>query len=373
MRPKTKIVLLALTAVLAAGGWFGYRLLLPEAKVARVERGTVVHAVPANVVVFPESVMEIKTEHSGRVLKRFVKIGHDVKEGEVLFDIDGTDLQLEIERIEIDYKATKSRIELGSPLRFDIANAEENVKKNARLFETGRLAQIEFDQIKRNLEVLKDRLANEEISNRQSLSSYENTLKQKRRALEKMRVTAPADGTVIELAGEPGSLIGGGQTLARVISKARRVDAQISEENFLGVRAGLPVAVSFLGIYGQRITGKVEGVLASADERTKRYTAYLDLNIAPELLAPGLTGEAGITIDEHQNTLRVERRSLVGNKLYVIRDGRVVLTPVETGFSNQKVVEILSGVQEGDLYITDELVGFKNGQRVRVQMASEKK
>jgi RND family efflux transporter MFP subunit len=373
MRPKTKIITLAAIAALAAVGWFGYQQFVPEATVARVVRGTAVQAVPANVVVFPEAVMEIKTEHGGRVLKRLVKKGQDVKEGEVMFEIDGTDLELEIERIEIDYKATKARIELGSPIRFDIASAEENVKKNTRLFETGRLSQLEFDQIKRNLEIQKDRLANEEISNRQTLSNFENTLKQKRLALEKMKVIAPADGTVIELDAEPGALIGGGQTLARVISKARRVEAQISEENFAGVRPGLPVAVYFLGYYGQRFTGKVEGVLASADERTKRYTAYLNLDIAPELLAPGLTGEASITINQRENALKVERRSLVGGKLYVVRGGRVRVTPVELGFTNQKFAEIISGVNEGDEYIADDLTSFRNGQRVRTEVVSQSK
>lgn len=367
MRLKNKIITLAVVAALAVGGWFGYQQFVPEATVARVVRGTAVQAVPANVIVFPESVMEIKAEHGGRLLKRLVKKGQDVKEGDLLFEIDGTDLQLEIERIEIDYKATKSRVDLGSPIRFDIANAEENVKKNARLFETGRLSQLEFDQIKRNLEIQKDRLENEKITNQQSLANLENTLKKNRRALEKMKVFAPADGTVIELNAEPGDLVGGSQMLARVISKTRRVEAQISEENIAGVRPGLLVAVYLLGYYGERFTGKVEGVLASADERTKRYTAYLNLNIAPERLTPGLTGEASITIDQREKTLTVERRALIGNKLYLVRDGRVQITPIVLGFNNQKFAEILSEVKEGDEYIIDDLSSFHDGQRVRTK------
>ena len=186
-----------------------------------------------------------------------------------------------------------------------------------------------------------------------------------------MKVTARADGTVIELFAEPGALVGGGQTLARVISRARLVEAQISEENFAGVRPGLLVAVQFLGYYGQRFTGKVEGVLASADDKTKRYTAYLLLDIAPELLAPGLTGEASITINQRENALKVERRSLVGNKLYLVRGGHVRVTPVDLGFTNQKFAEVLAGVNEGDEYIADDLSSFRNGQRVRADRISQ--
>ena len=208
-------------------------------------------------------------------------------------------------------------------------------------------------------------MANEEISNKQTLATFENTLKQKRRALEKMKITAPADGTVVELGIEPGALVGGGQALARVISRSRLVVAQISEENFAGVRPGLPVAVQFLGYYGQRFVGKVEGVLASADEKTKRYTAFLHLEMSPELLTPGLTGEASITVDQRENALKVERRSLVGEKLYVVRDGRVRVTRVELGFVGQKFAEVTSGIQEGAEYILDDLSNFKDGQPVR--------
>ncbi len=369
MRQKTKIITLLLVAVVAVISWFGYRQFVPEAPVARVVRGIAVQAVPANVVVLPEFVMEIKSEQGGRVLRRLVRKSQDVKAGDLLFEIDSTDLQLEIERIEADQKAAKARIELGSPLRFEIATAEENLKNSTRMFETGRLAQVEFDRAKRNIEVLKDRKANEDISNQQTLDTFENTLKQKRRALEKMKVVAPADGTVIDLNAEPGALIGGGQVLARVISRSRLVEAQISEENFAGVRPGLPVAVYFLGYFGQRFTGKVEGVLASADERTKRYTAYLNLDIAPDLLAPGLTGEASITINQRENALTAERRSLAGTKLYLVRGDRVQILPVELGFTSQKYAEILSGVKEGDLYISDDLSSYRHGQHVRPRLA----
>ncbi|MFT3780875.1 MAG: efflux RND transporter periplasmic adaptor subunit [Nibricoccus sp.] len=371
MRPKTKAIVFGVIGLAATGGWFGYRMVLTEAPVTHVTRGTAIQAVPANVVVLPESTMPISSEQGGRVLKRLVKKGQDVKAGDLLFEIDPTDLQLEIERIEIERDAFEARLKLGSPSRFELSSAEENLKKNNRLFETGRLSQIEFDQIKRQVDVLKDRIANEEITNKQTSANYANTLKQKYRARDKMKVIAPADGTVIELNAEPGMLVGGGHVLAQVISRARRVEAQISEENISGVRAGLPVAVYFLGLYGERFTGKVDSVIASADERTKRYTAYLSLNIAEERLAPGLTGEASITINQRENSLKVERRSLVANKLYLVRDGRVKITPVEIGFTNQKSAEILSGANEGDAYIVDDVSNFRDGQRVRVVSASK--
>ena len=151
MKLKKEIVV-AGAILMGAGGWFGYRMFLPLAGVAKVVRGTAVLAVPANVVVEPEFVMEIKSEQGGRISRCEVKKGQEVKAGDVLMEIDPQDLQLEIERIEVDYNAAKSRIELGSPLRFEIATAEENLKNSTRMFDTGRLAKVEFDRAKRSVD-----------------------------------------------------------------------------------------------------------------------------------------------------------------------------------------------------------------------------
>jgi RND family efflux transporter MFP subunit len=369
MRQKTKVILVGTLAVFAGLVWLGYLQILPKAIVGRVVRGTAVQAVPANVTVSEEFRMELKSEQGGRIAKANVKLGQEVKAGELLFEIDPQDLQIEIAQTESDYKATKARIAVGSPIRFEIATAEENLKNSTRQFETGRLSQVDFDRAKRNLDILKDKKANEDIDNQKSLENFENTLKLKNRSLEKMKVTAPDDGTVMEIHARTGDLVGGGQVLALVISRSRLVVAQISEENFAGVRPGLPVAVQFLGYFGKRFTGKVERVLPSADEKTKRYTAFLGLDIPVEQLSPGLTGEASITVDQRENALLVPRRSVVGmdnSKLWVVQNGRVRFTPVALGFMGQNIAEITSGVKEGDEIILEELSNFKNGQRVRV-------
>jgi RND family efflux transporter MFP subunit len=371
MRLKNKIIVLVAVAAVAAGSWFGYLQILPQAKVARVVRGKAVHLVPANVTVTAEYPMEIKCDLGGRIAKANVKLGQEVKAGEVLFEVDSQDLQIEISQIETDKKAVEARIALGSPLRFEIATAEENLKNSKRMFETGRLAQVEYDRATRNVDILKDRKANEDIDNQKTKETFENTLRLKRRSLEKMKLLVPEDGTIVFIDdnGRTGGLVGGGTVLARVISRSRLVVAQISEENFAGVRPGLPVRVQFLGYYGQWFKGKVERVLPTSDEKTKRYTAFLSLDIPVEQLVPGLTGDAGITVNERENALLVPRRSVVGvenSKLWVVQDGRVRYTSVSLGFLGQNVAEILGGVKEGDQVIVEELSMFKNGQRVRV-------
>jgi RND family efflux transporter MFP subunit len=373
MKSKTLLLLTAVLLLAGAAGWGIYYQTLPVAVLDAARRGAAVRIVPANIVVSESFTMDIKSEAGGRIVASHVQLGREVKAGEVLYQIDTRDLELEIERIESEYKALKARIAIGSATRFEIATAEENVRNNTRLVEQGRVAPIDVERAKRAVEQLKDRLANEEISNQQALESYENTLKLKRRMLEKMSVTVANDGTIAEIFARTGDLIGGGQVLARVISKERLVQAQISEENFAGVRPGLPVNVQLLGYGGRLFKAGVERVLPNADEKTRRYIAYLDVDIADALLVPGLTGEASITVDRHENALLADRRGVLGNSVFTVRDGRAWLRPVSTGFAGLDYVEILDGLAEGDAIIIDSPSVFRDGQRVRVANAPERR
>ena len=365
-----KFVLAGVLLSMGAAGWFFYDRALPVAVVGPITRGTFVQAVPANIMVTEEFRTELKSEHGGRVLKSHVKLGSEVKAGDVIFELDTKDLDIEIKRIEADQKAAKARIELGSPLRFQVSTAEETVRNNTRLVEQGKLAQVDLDRAKRAVEQLKDQLENEKITNQQSLDTFETTLETKRLQRERMRVVAPDDGTISEILKRAGDLVGGGEVLARLISTARLVQAQISEENFAGVRPGLSAKVQLLGYGGKLFSAKIERVLPSADERTKRYTAFLNLEIDEKLLAPGLTGDASITIENYPDALLAERRAMMGHNVFVVKDGRAKLVHTTVNEGSMNYTQIVSGVQEGDLVILDNPTAFRDGQKVKVRVLS---
>jgi len=361
------LALLLTLLLLAAAGYFAWmHFSTPLAVTATATRGTALKISPANIKVTESFTMDIKSEAGGRILKSNVRLGQSVRAGDVLYVIDSKDLELDIEKTEADFKILKERIALGSPLRFDIAATEENIRYLTRLLEQGRASQLQLDQAKRSLDQLNYRLANEKIDHQQALDNFENALKIKRRALEKMTVTVANDGTISDVFARAGDLVGGGQVLARVISRERLVQAQISEEHFSGIRPGLPVTLQLLGYGGQHFIGTVERVLPNADEQTKRYIAYLTVDIPEDRLVPGLTGEASITVDKRDNAMLIERRALLGNSVFTVRDGRAALVPVSVGFTSLHQAEILSGLNEGDQIILESPATFRHGERVRV-------
>ena len=367
MKSKKLLIIIIVLLLLGAGGYYAWTYFSkPVAIVGVVKRGTAVKVSPANILVTESFTMEIKSEVGGRILESKVRLGQAVKAGDVLYKIDPTDQELKIAQIESDYKAAKASIAIGSPTRFLIAADEEQVRNLTRLVEQGRASQQQLDQAKRTLDQHKDQLASEQINNQKTLDTFENTLKVEKRARDKMTVTVANDGTISDISARAGDLYSGGP-LCHVISRERLVQAQISEENIAGINSGLPVTLQLLGYGGRQFTGTVERVLQTADPATKRYIAYLKVDIPEEQLVPGLTGEANITVDKHENALVIEKRALLGNSVFVVRDGRAVLVPVSVGFTSLDQAEILSGVNEGDVIILESPATFRNGERVRVQ------
>ncbi len=343
----------------------------PVALVAEVTRGRAVDAVPGSVVVEAEFTMEIKSEIGGRLIRSTLDPGKRFPDGSLLVQIDTGDIDLEIEKIESDYQAAKRRVEIGTSTTLELATAKENLANIQRLGSLGQISDNEVLQAKRAVQQIEQRVSLEGVADQNLLEGFENTLKVKKRQREKMTIIAPFDGVVSEVIARPGDLIGGNSPIARLISTSRTVEARISEENFSGIELGQKASVRFLGYGDQTYDASVIKILPTADAQTQRYVVYLDVDIDPVMLVPGITGEVSIVVGERENALIIPRRGLVGSTVFAVKDGVVQRRQVKVGFTGLTQVEILSGLEEGDVVIVDRIDAYRDGDRVGTTLASQ--
>jgi len=360
---KKLIVLLVVVGVAAVGGTFALR---PDALCQPVTKKKAVAVVPGSVTVVAEYSPQLLAEVGGRLLSSELDPGRSFKKGDVLAQIDPADLQLEIERIEIDTAAAKKRIAVGSQIELELKSAEEVLAEHETRGKSGNYPEAELIKERRSVKAIEQRISLEKIANDLLIATYENTLAQKKRELAKMTILAPFDGVVAEDLTTPGQLIGNHTPIAQLIATKRTIEAKISEENFAGIKVGQPVTVRFL-VYDPRLfTGTVSKILPTADPTTQRYAVHIKVDIEPEKLVPGLTGEVSILTGEHENALNIPRRALRGSHVFVVNDNRVSFRKIETGFTSLNEVEVLSGLNEGDLVVVDQLDKFRDGDRVKV-------
>jgi len=365
-----KLVLLAL--VIAAAVVAGTFFLRPVAKVAVVSPGKAVNSVNGSVVVVATRSSSLTSEIGGRVLKNDLESGKEVKEGDVLVQIDTGDIDLDIEKIQNDLKAAKQRVAAGSASKFAYETEVENLQNAERQYQRGGLSEQDLVRQKRAVQNAKLRLDLEGVADQLFIDNLENSLKVKQRQREKMTLIAPFDGVVAAVFAHKDDLIGPNTTIATLITLSRRVEAKISEENFASVQLGQRAKVNFL-TYGDAVyQAKVVKKLPTADAGTQRYVVQLEVEIDPAKLLPDLTGDVNIIVAERDSQTIVPRRALLDRYVWVVKNGRVERRRVSTGYTALNSAEVLEGLQPGDLVIIEELDKFSPGDRVRTEVVNAK-
>ena len=338
---------------------------------APVTRGVALDAVPGSLTVNPAYSLTLTTEVSGRILSSSLELGRRVEEGELLVEIDPTDLRLQYESFKANYEAFKQRIVLRQDDEIKRKQAEQDLKNSERLYRGGNLSDLDIERARESYQLLLESQKEQQISDDNQLAQMEIQLKEWQRTLEKTTVYAPVSGIITRIFAWPGELVGVRTSLATLYSDELLVEAKVNEENFAGIQIGHPARIRFLA-FGDRIfQAHVEKVLPNADPETQQYTVYLELEEGQEYLRSGLTGEVSIIKNRREDTLLVPRRALFGNFIYVVNDGKVEMRQVRSGFLGLNQAEIIEGVKEGDLVISDEIDRFRDGDNVSIANPSE--
>ena len=364
---RALVVALALLAI-----WyvFFYRMR-PVAVVAVVVSERAFKAVPGSVEVKAEYTMELKSEVGGRIIMSELDPGKKVFKGDVLVQIDTGDVDLEIDRIKNEITAAKRKVELGSTLKADVDNMRDTVAILERQTKAGSFSESEMAKQRRSLKQAEQKMELDEVAMKLALDINENALRTSQRLKEKMTIIAPTDVVIasINVNARPGDLIGRDSPIATLISSTRTIEAKVSEENFAGIKPGQKASIRFLGYGSQLYNATVTKVLPTANAETQRYIVHLSVDLAVELLVPGLTGEVNIVLGERDADCNIPRRALRGGEVMVVSGGTVELRKVRLGYVASNKAEVLEGLKKGEQVIVEELDRFQPGDRVRVKLS----
>jgi RND family efflux transporter MFP subunit len=365
------IKLAIVLGVLLVAGLGVRRYLMPVAKVETVISGDAVDLAPGSLTVKEKYFMAMKAEIGGRVLNEGYNLdaGNTIKEGDVLVHLDTGDVQIAIEQVQNEYEAAKQRIAVGSSVKYSLETARSDFTNTERLFKMGQVSDSEYQKARRLVETYEQQQALEKVRDEEDLKTDENTLKSKKRQMEKMTIRAPFEGVISAVFAHPGDLIDPGSPIVTLITTDRIVEAKISEENFANIRVGQKASVTFLPYGAWIFNGTVSKILPTADPETQRHLVDLTINdIDPAKLIPGITGEVTIEVGRHAAKAIIPRRALLNENVYVVKDGKVELRAVKKGFVWLTGAEVVEGLEPGEQVIVEDLDSFRDGDSVGVQV-----
>ncbi len=359
--------LIAVIIVLVLGGYFlfnkyGKKEEKPIIQTAQIERGTIISSVAASGNIISSNIENVTTQASGTVSKVYLSDGDKVYAGQKLAEID-----LDVQGLQNQASAYLTYISAVNSL-----NAANN---NYRLTQAS-LAVV-YDEIQghdddESLEMKEDR-TRAEIANDKAYDAVKTAgarLSSTSLAYKTSSaiITAPSSGVVKSVTVAEGMNIGTQETASgaranqRVATIATEglpiVTFNISEIDVSLIKPGQKATITLDSIANKTFTGKVVSVdrVGMITNNVTTYTTIIQFDTSSDQILPNMTATANIIIDSKSDVLIVPSQAVEYQdgqaSVTLIKNGRELNIPVETGIFNDTQTEITSGLNEGDMVTT---------------------
>lgn len=358
---KTGIITLAVLAV-AAGGYclFGGKGEKAEIsyETAKVERATLSSSVTATGTIEPVTEVEVGTQVSGIISHIYVDYNTEVKRGQVIAELDRTNLLSELNSAQSNLSAARS----------DLDYQRVNYNRYKALHDKGLVSDNEFETA---------RLAYD-----QAKSTYDartEAVKKAQTNLGYATITSPIDGVILSKSVEEGQTVAASFSTPTLFTIAQdltdmRVIANVDEADIGGVREGQRTTFTVDAFPDDVFEGTVTQVRqeATTENNVVTYEVVISARNDALKLKPGLTANVTIYTMERTGVLSVPTKALrftptaetirpgdkivdaAGeHKLWVRQGNTIKAVAVSVGSAGATRTEILGGIAEGTEVITE--------------------
>jgi len=181
-------------------------------------------------------------------------------------------------------------------------------------------------------------------------------------------MSAPVAGVVIRVDCSEGDYVHFGDPIMTIQSgKSLEVEFDVSLEDRPYIRPGQEIRIK-VG-KGELLSGKINRVALATGKESRLFKAYASLP-ASDRLWPGVMAEVEVTLADHRGVLAVPVDAVVERDrrqaVFVVENNHARLTPVELGIDSENYVEIVSGLQEGQLVSVYGHKDLTDGVKVKV-------
>ena len=296
----------------------------------------------------PREKVEVKSKVAGQVERVFVEEGQKVKRGQLLLRLDTTDYRREVSRTDADVAQAKNGLEF----------AQLTLERKKRGLEARGVAQADVD------------LAQNDVKSRQvSLQTAGVAHDAALDRLHYCEIPSPMNGTVIARGVQPGEVVTPGvqatfegKALLTVADLSQLlVRAELNQIDVAKVKLGQTVSVILDALPGKKYKGTITRIApASVTPKGKDVDVFpveATLSTVDDQIKPGMTADARIHIETRAGVLKLpiealakEKDKYIATRVTAIAPAQQTTEPIEVkvGARNDRELEVLSGLKEGD-------------------------
>lgn len=392
------VVVVLLIIVLLIGknkGWFGGNSGI-AVETEKVEKRDISETVTASGKIYPVNEVKISAEISGEIVEMAVWEGDKVTAGQLLLRINPDLYESQVEQAEAavnNSKATlasaRSRV-LQAEVSMD--NATTAYNRSKKLFADKVISSAEYEQAelaykttKAELEISKESVTAMEYT----VKSAEATLRQMRDNYKRTAIYSPINGTVFGMSKKAGEKVLGtiqmtGDVLMSIANLSEmEVQVDVSENDVLRINIGDTADIEVDAYLDRKFTGVVTqiansaagagGLLAVSNEQATNFkvkvrilpSSYTDLiseNKYP--FFPGMSATTEIRTRTEKGVLTVPIQAVTTREdttqanselqilVFTVENDSVVQRNVKTGIQDDKYIQILEGLKEGEIIVS---------------------
>ena len=298
----------------------------------RVESATV-QSVPQTMTytatVQPDKRNSISSSMPSRIREIFVEVGDHVKKGQLLVELDASNImqqKVQLDNIELEYNRAKELVAVGGA------------------------SQQQLDQITTQFEAAK--------------TSYDNLM-------ENTKLLSPVNGVVTARNFDSGDLAQGPILTVMQINPVKIV-INVSESEFTKVKMGMPIDITF-DVFGDELfKGKVSLIYPTIDPMTRTFGVEVEIPNGNNRVRPGMFARATIDFGAKDHVVvpdrAVVKRAGSGDRFVYVynNDGTVSYVKVELGRHIDTAYEVLSGLDHNTQVVVAGQSRLNDGVKVNV-------
>jgi|TARA_R110002124_G_scaffold66982_5_gene182030 macrolide-specific efflux system membrane fusion protein len=352
------LLIVVLVTAVAVGGWWFQSDRQPNQNLLTVpvQRGDLEDLVTATGVLQPRDYVDVGAQVSGQLEVLHVRIGDDVKEGDLLAEIDPT---LYVARVDATRAQLRNQRAQLMERKAQLTLAELQYRRQQNLLREEATSREASQTAEATLQSARAQI--EAIS--AQIEQTESTLRAEEANLEYARIYAPMDGTVVSIEARQGQTLNVNQQapiLMRIADlSAMTVEAQVSEADIGKLTPDMPVYFTTLGSQQQRWESRLDRLEPTpvVENNVVLYNAVFEVPNPEGRLMTQMTAQVFFVNAEARGALLVAVTALNGRgpgaTVQVLgSNGQPEQRAVTVGVTNRVQAEIVDGLEEGDRVVS---------------------
>jgi HlyD family secretion protein len=362
------VVVLAVVAFLLSGNKKKEQVQFNTAEVAPAN---IVNTVTATGTIEPVTSVTVGTQVSGIVSKLYVDYNSVVKKGQVIAELDKSNLVSELNSAKASLEQAKASL---SSAESSLSYQAANFRRNKALYQKGLISGNDYESARLSYQTAMASVS----SARDQVSAAREQVKKAQTNLGYATITSPIDGIVLSKSVEEGQTVAASFSTPTLFTIAKdltnmQVVADVDEADIGDVKVGERVTFTVDAYPDNTFSGTVKQVRqeATTTNNVVTYSVVISAPNADLKLKPGLTATVTIYTQENKGVLSVPSKALrftpeketVGgmkikdianakNKVWTIEGNTVVAHRVNIGMTDGSHTQILSGIRRGAKVIT---------------------